>query len=170
MIANSGYFKGTIEASNIYGTYISGSTISGGTISGTTITGGSIIGATINTLQDATVGNNLYIGGMSNNFSKKGIYLAIGNNECSISLHETGYMSIFNFDDIDIYSGEDINITAFEDVEIIGTIVDISCWGGGAVILDDETYVGYKDSYGDNLVATLGEIENAILAHIAQYH
>ena len=53
---------------------------------------------------------------------------------------------------------------------IIGDIVDISCWDGGAVILDDETYVGYKDAIGDNLVATLGEIENAILAHIAEYH
>lgn len=175
----------TINASSVIGGTISGTTITGGTITGTTIIGGTISGATINTLQDATVGNNLYIGGMSNNFSKKGIYLGIDDHECSISLHETGYMSIFNFDDIDIYSGKNIDITAFEDVYILGrtldisafedvwitgNTVDISCRDSGAVILNDETYVGYKDATGYNLVATLGEIENAILAHIAQYH
>lgn len=159
MIAYSGYFEGTIEASDIYGSYISGSTISGGTISGTTI----------NTLQNATVGNNLYIGSMSNNFSK-GIYFSSGTFECEISLNSSGMMSIFNWTDIDIYSTENIDITSVEDIEIIGDTVDISCWSGGAVILDYEAYVGYKDAIGDNLVATLGDIENAILAHIAEYH
>src|SRR5690606_5555440 len=117
MIANSGYFKGTIEASDIYGTYISGSTISGGTISGTTISGGIITGSIINTLQNATVGNNLYIGSMSNNFSK-GIYFATGDYECEISLSSLGTMSILNWADIDIFSSENIEIEAFGDVDI----------------------------------------------------
>lgn len=169
MVAKSGYFEGTIEASDIYGTYISGSTISGGSISGTTISGGTITGSTINTLQNATVGNNLYIGSMSNNFSK-GIYFSSGTFESEISLNSSGMMSIFNWTDIDIYSTENIDITAVEDINIIGDTVDISCWAGGAVILDYETYVGYKDAIGDNLVATLGDIENAILTHIAEYH
>lgn len=163
-ISGDATFQGTITASSVIG-----GTISGTTISGSTISGGTISGTTINTLQNATVGNNLYIGSMSNNFSK-GIFFSSGTFECEISLNSSGTMSIFNWTDIDIDSTENIDITAVEDIEIIGDTVDISCWSGGAVILDYETYVGYKDSYGDNLVATLGEIENAILAHIAQYH
>lgn len=54
---------------------VSGSTITGGTISGTTINGGQINGSSIDTDQDLTVGNNIYVGTYSDRDTKKYIYL-----------------------------------------------------------------------------------------------
>lgn len=164
-ISGDATFKGAITASTI--------DIGNGTftvdIDGNMVAMSGTFGGTISTSQNAEIGNNIYLGDMSSNNSK-GIYFSTGSYSSEITLDSRGKLEIFNWTDLDISSSENINIGTTEQIEILGNIVDISCWGGGAVILDEETYIGYKDSPGDNLVATLYEIEAAIEAHITEYH
>lgn len=109
--------------------------------------------------------------------SDKSIYFFnSGTDYCYLRLAETtGTFSIFNFQNIDIFSTADMEINALGDLYIVGTEVEINTYSNGDlllhssgniyieslngfdVIMQYDTYLGDNTTV-NNLVATLGDL------------
>ena len=138
---------------------ISGDATFKGTITASTINGGTITGSIINTLIDARIGNNLYIGDTEDTFpsTKEIIFFDSANVSEEAIIRAT--RSVDNYPNLEIY-GASINLIAWDGI----SFARLPSVAGKLLATED-----YVDA-SVNGYATQTDINNAISDHVATYH